>query len=648
MLIVCPNPTIDRYVFVGGVTLGGVLRTRENRAYPGGKPIDTARAMRAHGARADIHVLLPDDGAAWYLGAAAEEDLPVVAHRSTGRVRETIVLAEDSGRVTVINGGGDAVDDGTWAAFVADVTSLIEPGEWVVCGGSFPRGVTDEGVAALVEAVAARGGKLALDTGPAWLRAALAHRPYLITPNLAEAESALSGEAAVESVDAPPRALARAEEAAAGLHAAGVPCVVVTAGEAGLAWCDDSGSGQLHGADVEVVNPIGAGDAFLGGLVASLDKGKPFAEAVRWGMATAASAISQWIPGAADAESTRSYYEELSTTMTKPPKRATLSEIAVDAGVSLTTASRAMRRDPRVAPGTQAKVDQSAHALGFRPNKLARSLKSGTSSAMIALLIPDVADPFFAYVAGGIQDAATERGYVTMLGCHKNVEPEAERIAAQAVGFRPAGIIVTPCRDQVPVSVVNETRYGTPVVLLDRPATNLEADLVATNNEEATTALADGLLGQGIRAFVPVSLDQRMWTQSVRLAALRRRVEAAGGLVSEPVVMDEYGNMDADALLAAISAAPGPLAVVGLSVPPLVRAIEVAKDVDPRPSFACFDTHSLFGLMAVPVWAVRQDARELGRRAVACVLDSLDDTAPRPARTITVPASPPRLYGGIR
>jgi len=328
----------------------------------------------------------------------------------------------------------------------------------------------------------------------------------------------------------------------------------------------------------------------------------------------------------------------------KPRKRATLAEIAASADVSLSTASRVMRSDPRVAPDTRERVLASARALDFRPNKLAHSLKTGTASTMLALLIPDVDDPFFASVAGGIQDAAAKRGYVTMLGCHKNSCDTAERIAAQVVGFRPAALIMTPAdRDEVPPSVLDEVRFGTPVLLLDRPASNLDATAMVTNNEEAMTALTRGLLAQGVESFVPVCLSAAMWTQAVRLAALR---ECGAGRVGRVFAIEDDGGLDAAALCAEIAALPGRVAVVGLSVPPLIQAIAATDALRPRPAFACFDTHVLFERMSEHVYAVAQDARGLGERAASCVLDMIRDGVGG-IRRIVVPASGPRFYGGV-
>lgn len=304
MLAVCPNPTIDRLVVLAELLPGTVDRARENKAFPAGKSVSAARGSRANGARPEVLVLLPTTGADWYLSTLRAEGLDVAAHFYPGAVRESIIVIEDSGRVTVLNGTGAQVDQPDWDAFVDAAVARTRPSDWVVCSGSFPPGVGPEALAGFVAAMTGAGGRLALDTGPAWMPYALSGPalPSLVTPNLAEAEAILAGGTPVESTSVGAGALERAEAAAAALHGRGIESVVVTAGSAGLAWATADGSGRLPGQPVAVRNPIGAGDAFMGGLVARLEQGTPFAEAVAWGMATSCAAIEQWSPGGASGD----------------------------------------------------------------------------------------------------------------------------------------------------------------------------------------------------------------------------------------------------------------------------------------------------------------------------------------------------------
>mgnify|MGYP000965802012 FL=1 len=117
MLVVCPNPTIDRQVFVGELLPGSVSRSHRNRSLPGGKPVDVLRAMKAHRWQPELLVLLPEQDEDWVARLAAEQ-IQAEVWRVPGQVRETIVVYEDSGRATVVNGPGQTVSPGDWAAWV--------------------------------------------------------------------------------------------------------------------------------------------------------------------------------------------------------------------------------------------------------------------------------------------------------------------------------------------------------------------------------------------------------------------------------------------------------------------------------------------------------------------------------------------------
>ncbi|SDL23031.1 1-phosphofructokinase family hexose kinase [Tessaracoccus oleiagri] len=310
MLVVCMNPTMDRQVFLPELRPGSVSRATRNRRLAGGKPVDVLRAMAAHEFRPTLLVVLPEHNEG-YLELLREEGLDAETHEVPGHLRETIICYEDSGRSTVINGQGQPMTDATWQPLRDALVRRAADEDWVVLSGSFPPGVSADQVARLVADLRAAGAKVALDTGPAWLAAALPAGPDLITPNLAEAQQALSAQHSVEAVEFGHGALDEALTTARELAARGVRYVVVTVGSAGAAWATPDASGTCASLEVETVNPIGAGDAFLGGLLATLAGGDDFAEAVAMGTATAASAVLQWIPGRADAAQVREFRERL-------------------------------------------------------------------------------------------------------------------------------------------------------------------------------------------------------------------------------------------------------------------------------------------------------------------------------------------------
>lgn len=312
MLAICPNPTIDRQVFVSALNPGSVSRAHRNQAWAGGKPVDAIRAMQAHAVNPPMLVLLPQENPD-YVGLLKNEGIKALPVTVPGTMRETIALYEDTGRATIINGQGAEVSPADWTAFCDAARTHARGQDWVIISGSFPPGVSGEQVIELIEAARHDGAKIALDTGSSWLQAALPAHPDLITPNLSEATLALGGEQTIESVEVDPEDITRAVAAAEALVQQGVAYAVVTAGAAGTAWATADASGSVPIAKVDVVSPIGAGDAFIGGLMARYAAGADFGDAVRWGVATAASAITQWVPGRAHARQVDDLYASLGT-----------------------------------------------------------------------------------------------------------------------------------------------------------------------------------------------------------------------------------------------------------------------------------------------------------------------------------------------
>src|SRR5687767_10210541 len=90
-------------------------------------------------------------------------------------------------------------------------------------------------------------------------------------------------------------------------------------------------------------------------------------------------------------------------------RRQTIVDVAQRAGVSKSTAARALSNAPEISDATRSKVLEAARQLGYERNHLAVGMRSGRSG-MLGLVIPDIANPFWAEVARGAQDRAADAG----------------------------------------------------------------------------------------------------------------------------------------------------------------------------------------------------------------------------------------------
>ncbi len=306
MLIAGPNLTIDRTGTIAELRPGDVLRFERVVVTPGGKGLNVARAARALGADALLVGFVP--GETGRVGAAMieREGIALRAVPCGGELRSTTIVIEHGGRTTVLNEPGPR--DRTaptgrrsrrrsrsrWARTACwSARAACRPAVPATRTRGWRRSRPAAGVPCVVDAA-----------GPALARA-LAARPAVVCPNLAEAEEVLGAAAGAQPVQTAPDARPRALAAAAALVARGARGALVTADAAGAALAIADGPAHWLPAPriANVRNPIGAGDVLASALAAALERGEPLLEAARRGVAAAAASVES--PTAGELEPAR-------------------------------------------------------------------------------------------------------------------------------------------------------------------------------------------------------------------------------------------------------------------------------------------------------------------------------------------------------
>ena len=126
-------------------------------------------------------------------------------------------------------------------------------------------------------------------------------------------------------------------------------------------------------------------------------------------------------------------------------EQVTMADVARAAGVSTATVSYVLSGKRPVAPATRAAVESAIAELGFAVNTAARSLRTGRSS-LVALIVPDIANPFYAQLAATLQEEFRGLG-MHVIVCNTRADREEERaLLAEAVQQRFAGVVITPFR----------------------------------------------------------------------------------------------------------------------------------------------------------------------------------------------------------
>jgi 1-phosphofructokinase len=299
VVIAGPNLTIDRTLSIDELRPGEVLRFERAAVTPGGKGVNVARVARELGAGAVLVGFVPGRTGAAGAALLADEGLSLRGVEVGGELRSTAIVIERAGRVTVFNEPGPPLAPGEWDLYEGVVGDALAGERVLACSGSLPPGAPADAYARLVTLAHRLDALAVVDVGGSQLAAAVEAGADVVTPNLAEAEGLLHGRAD-ETVEAGDPAVVRerALAAARALVERGASRVVVTAAEAGAAVAD-GWLARWAAAPVvaEVRNPIGAGDALVGGLALALERGEEFASAVALGMACGAASVETDVAG---------------------------------------------------------------------------------------------------------------------------------------------------------------------------------------------------------------------------------------------------------------------------------------------------------------------------------------------------------------
>lgn len=178
---------------------------------------------------------------------------------------------------------------------------------------------------------------------------------------------------------------------------------------------------------------------------------------------------------------------------------ATIYDVAALAGVSPATVSRVFN-GITVSAERSERVRAAAERLSFIPNRTARTLRK-QSSEVIALIIPDIENPFFTALARGVEDVAQASGYSVVL-CNTDEDAEKEaRYLDVVVSENMAGIILAAASDLV--NLTDLTRRGRPVVAVDRSLP--EVDTVTVDNVAGGRDATRALVEQGFRRIACIT-----------------------------------------------------------------------------------------------------------------------------------------------
>lgn len=305
----------------------------------------------------------------------------------------------------------------------------------------------------------------------------------------------------------------------------------------------------------------------------------------------------------------------------------TLADVAKLAGVGVMSVSRVVNGTRRVSPEIEQRVRAALKKIGYEPNEAARILK-GNRGSVLGLIVPDLADPFYASCVSAIQETAWQAGYMTLMAASGHREDMERRETELMVQRRVAGLLVVPIGSHNGHFAAAQNA-GVPVVAIDRPIAHVETDAVTVDNLEASFGATRHLIEHGHRDIVCVADDERIYTKDQRVLGYSKAMREAR-LPARVCIVGPMTGAIADQLPLFLGSSPAPTALfaasnhVGIDVLRYVQQYGILMPGDL--AFICFDDFSAATLVTPAITVVQQPVTEIGQRGALMMLGRLKES----------------------
>ncbi len=295
---------------------------------------------------------------------------------------------------------------------------------------------------------------------------------------------------------------------------------------------------------------------------------------------------------------------------------ATIRDVAKLAGVSISTVSLALNGSGPVSTETYSRVWDAAQAVGYAPNPVAQSLKSGRAR-LIGMVVGDISNPFFGRLLKEVERLALEKNHLVIVS-DSGLDPVRERAILEAMsGQRVAGIILSP--HAYSLGHIEYVRsLAMPIVLIDHKIEGLDVDFVASDNVLASAMLTEHVIRFGHRRIAHIAGRAGLWTAERRKDGFRNTMIAAGLDVDESLILDgDYeGERAYEQAMRLLTRADRPTAIIAANNVMALGALQAMNDL----GFKCPDEISLASIDDVPWGNVIQPR-------LTMVVQTVDDMA---------------------
>ncbi|MBV7531909.1 LacI family DNA-binding transcriptional regulator [Chitinophaga sp. sic0106] len=314
-------------------------------------------------------------------------------------------------------------------------------------------------------------------------------------------------------------------------------------------------------------------------------------------------------------------------------KGISIKDIAKQAGVSPTTVSFVLNgkaKEKRISDQVSKKIQKIAGKLKYKPNQLARGLRTGKTKT-IGLIVEDIANNFFATLAKVVEDEADKYGYKVLYGSTEDNTEKAKGLLEVLKYRQVDGYIITPTKN-LDKEIEQLQGAGKPIVLMDRYFPQMPSHYVVVDNYKGAYTATEHLVKQGYSKIAIVTTTSDQVQMKDRLQGYNDALKAAGITTNKALVKKLPFDLDREGFnneikkfltatkgLDAVFFATNYLGIYGIES---IRSLgwTIGADI----GVVSFDDHDIFRLHSPAITCVAQPLREIGENLVSILMKELN------------------------
>lgn len=313
-------------------------------------------------------------------------------------------------------------------------------------------------------------------------------------------------------------------------------------------------------------------------------------------------------------------------------KRTSLKDIAQAVGVSTALVSYVLnnQKQGRIGKEIAEKIRATASKLNYRPNQIARSLKTNKTYT-IGLIVADISNTFSSGLARIIEDEADNQGYTVLFGSSDENAEKSEKLIETFLNRQVDGLIIAPPANSE-AQILELQKHEVPIVLIDRYFPSIEVASISINNFLATYNAVQHLVESGFRRVGMITYDSPLChlmdrrkgyveaISDLKMQQFLREVDVRHDQQTTASALQEL--LSGDSHIDAVIFATNSLAIAGLRHLQTLP-IKIPDDL----GIVGFDQTESFDFFHSPLTYVKQPMKEMGKAALSLLVDEINRTA---------------------